>query len=79
MISDSVSGYCAEQTICCDEASTTDTLIEDVPISIPSNNIIKGLKFNYPRGICGYFFEGPINKKLNVKIRLTIASLSKVI
>src|ERR1700679_3703800 len=39
MIGDSSSGYCAEAITFCDAASTTDTFIEDVPISIPNNNI----------------------------------------
>jgi len=35
----SVSGYCVERRQLCDCASTTDTLIEEVPRSMPSNNI----------------------------------------
>ena len=39
MIPDSVSGYCAAAIHACVAASTTDTLIEDVPTSIPNNNM----------------------------------------
>jgi len=37
---DSVSGYCADATVFCVCASTTDTLIDDVPMSIPNNNML---------------------------------------
>jgi hypothetical protein len=41
MISDSVSGYCADATSFCVAASTTETLTEDVPRSMPKNNMRK--------------------------------------
>src|ERR1700754_4492406 len=40
IMGDSSSGYCADASAFCDAASTTETFIEDVPISIPSNNMI---------------------------------------
>ena len=36
----SVSGYEADAITFCDAASTTDTFIDEVPISIPNNNIL---------------------------------------
>src|SRR6185503_9728350 len=39
MIGASSSGYCAEATTFCAAASTTETFTDEVPISIPNNNI----------------------------------------
>ena len=36
----STPGYWAEAMLCCVDASTMDTLIEEVPTSIPNNNIV---------------------------------------
>jgi hypothetical protein len=41
IISTSVSGYWADATQLPVDASTTETFIDDVPKSIPNNNIVK--------------------------------------
>jgi hypothetical protein len=47
MIVVSSSGYCAEAMHCCVSASTIDTLIEEVPRSIPSSNILLCIKIKF--------------------------------